>query len=47
MTADDDGQFLALWKSAEEARLAVRDHMAVKAFGAEIFELGTAEFEVW
>lgn len=43
----DEGQLLALWDDPEEARKDVRDHIAVKAFGAEIFELGTAEWEVW
>lgn len=43
MTADEHGQFLALWHTAQEAREAVKDHMAVRAFGAEIFELGSSD----
>jgi hypothetical protein len=47
VTEESEYTMLALWDDPEEARKAVRDHIAVKAFGAEIFELGTAEREVW
>lgn len=46
MTGDEDGQFLALFHTPEEARETVKNHAAVRAFGAEIFELDTAEEEI-
>jgi hypothetical protein len=41
----EDEDRIALWDTAEDAREAIQGHAAVRAFGAEIFELGTAKDE--
>lgn len=43
---EEDGETMALWKTPDEAQEALKNHRAVQAFGAEIFELGTAENEI-
>lgn len=45
MVDDDDGN-MALWPTPEAARESVKRHRDVRAFGAEIFELCTAQEEV-
>lgn len=42
----EDEDRMALWATADEAREATKNHIAVRAFGAAIFELGAPEEEV-
>lgn len=39
LTDDEHGVFLARWKTEMAARNDLRNHIAVKAFGARIFHL--------
>ncbi len=47
LTAESEHTQLALWDSIDEAHDAIVDRSAVKAFGAEIYQLGVCEEEVW